>query len=85
MLDTSILNVLAHPLQVFSREELELVASLCQQHDVVCITDEVYQWLVFDGFQHISIGEPSRPGRPVPPDLCGRALSPVWCQRRSGD
>ena len=57
---------------MFSREELELVASLCQQHDVVCITDEVYQWLVFDGFQHISIGEPSRPGRPVPPDLCGR-------------
>ncbi|XP_032113405.1 kynurenine--oxoglutarate transaminase 1 isoform X4 [Sapajus apella] len=40
---------------VFSREELELVASLCQQHDVVCITDEVYQWLVYDGHQHISI------------------------------
>ncbi|XP_037583995.1 kynurenine--oxoglutarate transaminase 1 isoform X3 [Cebus imitator] len=45
---------------VFSREELELVASLCQQHDVVCITDEVYQWLVYDGHQHISIA--SLPG-----------------------
>ncbi|XP_073662789.1 kynurenine--oxoglutarate transaminase 1 isoform X4 [Tursiops truncatus] len=40
---------------VFSRAELELVASLCQQHDVVCITDEVYQWLVYDGCQHVSI------------------------------
>ncbi|KAK2120413.1 Kynurenine--oxoglutarate transaminase 1 [Saguinus oedipus] len=49
---------------VFSREELELVASLCQQHDVVCITDEVYQWLVYDGHQHISIGEPSLPRAP---------------------
>ncbi|XP_073662790.1 kynurenine--oxoglutarate transaminase 1 isoform X5 [Tursiops truncatus] len=41
--------------EVFSRAELELVASLCQQHDVVCITDEVYQWLVYDGCQHVSI------------------------------
>uniref|UniRef100_A0AC11ASA8 Kynurenine aminotransferase 1 n=1 Tax=Ovis aries TaxID=9940 RepID=A0AC11ASA8_SHEEP len=56
-----ILNTPNNPLgKVFSREELELVASLCQQHDVVCITDEVYQWLVFDGFQHISIA--SLPG-----------------------
>lgn len=37
--------------------ELELVANLCQQHDVVCISDEVYQWLVYDGQQHVSIGE----------------------------
>lgn len=48
--------------QVFSKAELELVASLCQQHDVICISDEVYQWLVYDGHQHISIGEPRRPG-----------------------
>ncbi|XP_058158263.1 kynurenine--oxoglutarate transaminase 1 isoform X3 [Dasypus novemcinctus] len=40
---------------VFSKAELELVASLCRQHDVLCISDEVYQWLVFDGSQHISI------------------------------
>ncbi|KAF4016737.1 hypothetical protein G4228_008219 [Cervus hanglu yarkandensis] len=56
-----ILNTPNNPLgKVFSREELELVASLCRQYDVVCITDEVYQWLVFDGFQHISIA--SLPG-----------------------
>lgn len=50
---------------MFSKAELELVASLCQQHDVICISDEVYQWLVYDGHQHVSIGEPRPPG-PVP-------------------
>ncbi|XP_073872422.1 kynurenine--oxoglutarate transaminase 1 isoform X4 [Macaca fascicularis] len=56
-----VLNTPNNPLgKVFSREELELVASLCQQHDVVCITDEVYQWMVYDGHPHISIA--SLPG-----------------------
>ncbi|XP_075416787.1 kynurenine--oxoglutarate transaminase 1 isoform X2 [Tenrec ecaudatus] len=56
-----VLNTPNNPLgKVFSRAELELVASLCQQHDVVCISDEVYQWLVFDGNQHVSIA--SLPG-----------------------
>ncbi|XP_008518250.2 kynurenine--oxoglutarate transaminase 1 isoform X2 [Equus przewalskii] len=56
-----ILNTPSNPLgKVFSRAELELVASLCQQHDVVCIADEVYQWLVYDGYQHVSIA--SLPG-----------------------
>nr|XP_019584331.1 PREDICTED: kynurenine--oxoglutarate transaminase 1 isoform X1 [Rhinolophus sinicus] len=51
-----ILNTPNNPLgKVFSKAELELVASLCQQHDVLCISDEVYQWLVYDGCQHISI------------------------------
>ncbi|CAO2598081.1 Kynurenine--oxoglutarate transaminase 1 [Lemmus lemmus] len=40
---------------VFSKKELELVADLCQQHDVLCISDEVYQWLVYDGHRHVSI------------------------------
>ncbi|XP_060056347.1 kynurenine--oxoglutarate transaminase 1 isoform X2 [Erinaceus europaeus] len=56
-----VLNTPNNPLgKVFSQTELELVASLCQQHNVVCISDEVYQWLVFDGCQHISIA--SLPG-----------------------
>ncbi|XP_036892907.1 kynurenine--oxoglutarate transaminase 1 isoform X3 [Sturnira hondurensis] len=56
-----ILNTPNNPLgKVFSRAEVELVARLCQEHDVLCISDEVYQWLVFDGCQHISIA--SLPG-----------------------
>ncbi|XP_048200231.1 kynurenine--oxoglutarate transaminase 1 isoform X1 [Perognathus longimembris pacificus] len=56
-----ILNTPNNPLgKVFSKAELELVASLCQQHDVLCISDEVYQWLVYDEHQHVSIA--SLPG-----------------------
>ncbi len=33
--------------KVFSREELTLIAELCQEHDVYAVTDEVYEHLVF--------------------------------------
>lgn len=34
--------------KVFTREELTLIAELCVEHDVIAITDEVYERLVFD-------------------------------------
>uniref|UniRef100_A0A8C4XS78 Aminotransferase class I/classII large domain-containing protein n=1 Tax=Falco tinnunculus TaxID=100819 RepID=A0A8C4XS78_FALTI len=40
---------------VFSRGELELIAELCVKHDVLCFSDEVYEWLVYDGKEHIRI------------------------------
>jgi N-succinyldiaminopimelate aminotransferase len=40
--------------KVFSVEELELVARLCVEHDLVAITDEVYEHLVFEG-EHIPL------------------------------
>jgi N-succinyldiaminopimelate aminotransferase len=40
--------------KVFSRTELELVASACLEHDLVAITDEVYEHLVFDG-EHVPL------------------------------
>jgi len=40
--------------KVFSRAELELIASLCIEHDVLAITDEVYEHLVFEG-EHLSL------------------------------
>ena len=40
---------------VFSREELELIRELCIANDAIAITDEVYEFLVFDGATHISI------------------------------
>jgi N-succinyldiaminopimelate aminotransferase len=33
--------------KVFSRAELELVAGLCREHDLVAVTDEVYEHLVY--------------------------------------
>ena len=41
---------------VASREELELVAELCKQYDVVCISDEVYEANVYEG-QHLHVCE----------------------------
>ena len=38
--------------KVFTAEELGLVAELCQEHDVLAVTDEVYEHLVFDGHRH---------------------------------
>src|SRR5712664_805877 len=41
--------------KVFSRPELELIADLCRHHDVVAVTDEVYEHLLYDGRQHLSV------------------------------
>jgi N-succinyldiaminopimelate aminotransferase len=40
--------------KVFSKEELELVARLCQKYDILAITDEVYEHLVFTG-KHVPL------------------------------
>ncbi|RUL89154.1 pyridoxal phosphate-dependent aminotransferase [Tautonia sociabilis] len=40
---------------VFSRDELEHVAALCRKWDVVAITDEIYEHLVYDGREHVCI------------------------------
>ena len=40
--------------KVFSREELTLIADLCQEHDSIAITDEIYEHLVYRG-EHVSM------------------------------
>jgi len=53
-----ILNTPNNPLgKVFSREELQDIANLCIKHDVLCISDEVYEWLVYpgNGREHVRI------------------------------
>jgi aspartate/methionine/tyrosine aminotransferase len=37
-------------------EELEMIADVCKKHDLLCISDEVYEWLVFNGTKHTRIG-----------------------------
>jgi N-succinyldiaminopimelate aminotransferase len=37
---------------VFTDDELAAIAQVCQEHDVVAVTDEVYEHLLFDGRQH---------------------------------
>jgi aminotransferase len=39
--------------KVFSREELEYIAGLCQEFDVLAITDEIYEHITYDGHKHV--------------------------------
>ncbi len=38
--------------KVFTQEELSTIAALCRKWDVVAITDEVYEHIVYDGLRH---------------------------------
>ncbi|RJL31294.1 pyridoxal phosphate-dependent aminotransferase [Bailinhaonella thermotolerans] len=40
---------------VFTRDELEVIAGLCRDRDLVAISDEVYEHLTFDGAEHVPI------------------------------
>ncbi|HML18282.1 MAG TPA: aminotransferase class I/II-fold pyridoxal phosphate-dependent enzyme [Bryobacteraceae bacterium] len=39
--------------RVFKREELEYIASLCQEFDALAITDEIYEHILYDGVEHV--------------------------------
>ena len=41
--------------RAFTEEEVEAVASLCRDHDLIAISDEVWERLVFDGRKHIAL------------------------------
>ena len=51
-----ILNTPNNPTgKVFSRAELETIAALCRQWDVVAISDEIYEHIIYDGWSHVPI------------------------------
>jgi aspartate/methionine/tyrosine aminotransferase len=51
-----ILNTPHNPTgKVFSREELEFIAKLCQKWGVLVFTDEPYEHILFDGAKHIAM------------------------------
>ncbi|XP_065650320.1 kynurenine--oxoglutarate transaminase 3 [Hydra vulgaris] len=39
--------------KVFTHEEIEFIGNLCKRYNVLYISDEVYEWLVYDGSEHI--------------------------------
>jgi aspartate/methionine/tyrosine aminotransferase len=41
--------------RVFSKSDLEYIAALCQEFDALCITDEIYEHILYDGAQHVPI------------------------------
>lgn len=42
--------------KVFTLKELEFIAELCKKWDVLCVSDEVYEWMVFKPNKHIRMG-----------------------------
>ena len=56
-----ILNTPHNPTgKVFSTEELSAIARVCQERDLLVLSDEVYEHLTYDGATHVSIA--SLPG-----------------------
>jgi len=41
--------------KVFTRQELETIAALCQKWDAIAISDEIYEHIIYDGHRHIPI------------------------------
>jgi L-glutamine---4-(methylsulfanyl)-2-oxobutanoate aminotransferase len=56
-----ILNTPNNPTgKVFSKKELSFVSDLCIDHNVLAVTDEIYEHILYDNREHVSIG--SLPG-----------------------
>ena len=61
--------------KVFSQAELDAIAALCVEHDLIVITDEVYEHLVYDG-EHIPIATlPGMRARTVTISSAGKTFS----------
>jgi aminotransferase len=51
-----ILNTPNNPTgKVFTQGELECIAEQCRKWDAYALTDEIYQFIVYDGFRHVSL------------------------------
>ncbi len=52
-----ILNTPNNPCgKVFTKSELKMIADLCIEHDVIVVTDEIYEYILYDNRKHVSIG-----------------------------
>jgi aspartate aminotransferase len=52
-----ILNSPSNPTgSIYTQEELEDIAAVCVKHKIMVISDEIYEKLVYDGKEHVSIG-----------------------------
>ncbi len=62
-----ILNTPNNPTgRVFTREELTLIAGLCQEHDAYAFSDEIYEYIIHVDRPHVSIATlPGMAGRTV--------------------
>jgi N-succinyldiaminopimelate aminotransferase len=62
--------------KVFTRAELELIARVCVEHDLIAVTDEVYEYLTYDGLEHIPLASlPGMRERTVTVSSAGKTFS----------
>jgi N-succinyldiaminopimelate aminotransferase len=62
--------------KVYSRAEMQLIADLCQKHDAIAMTDEVYEHIIFDGCEHIALATlPGMAERTVTISSLGKTFS----------
>ncbi len=62
--------------KVFSQAELEQIAALCQEWDVIAVTDEVYDRIIFDDAVHLPLAEvPGMWDRTVTINSTGKSFS----------
>ncbi len=40
---------------VYRRDELKAIADFCVKHNIYCVSDEIYEKIIFDGIEHVSI------------------------------
>lgn len=45
---------------IYQKEELEVIAKFAKKHDILIISDEMYEKLIYDGEKHISIASLSQ-------------------------
>jgi len=51
-----VLNSPSNPCgKVFSRKEMEAIAEIALEHDLFVLTDEIYEYFLYDGLKHISM------------------------------
>lgn len=72
-----ILNTPHNPTgKIYTDEQLQLIAQLCQQYDALAICDEVYEHIIFDGIPHHSlINQPGMFERTVRISSIGKTFS----------
>ncbi len=61
--------------KVFTSKELDLIAELCVQHDVIAVTDEVYEHLVFEGRHRLLTQKPGMAERTLTISSGGKTFS----------
>jgi N-succinyldiaminopimelate aminotransferase len=62
--------------KVYTESELRFIADLCHQYDVLAVTDEVYEHIIFDGYTHCPMATlPGMAGRSVTISSIGKTFS----------